>query len=308
MPLQEICSHKTTTIILSNRLLHLAKCDACGLIINNKLKQDIDYTTGYTEYYSKEAARFQYFVELVVRFFRWIRALRIYLLMPAARKVLDVGSGRGFMLYYLKRHFGFTDVVGTQIEENAYTFSKRKLGLNIYMQDLLDIPFEDNRFDIITIFHVLEHVKEPEKYIQKFDQILDRQGMLLIEVPNYASWSRRLTGAHWLALEPKYHIHFFETETLVALLEKYNFTIRSMRSFSLEYSAFTSTQSLLSWLTNSDHVLFRFLQTGHFSWPLFLHVLLFSVVFPFCFMINLFLYYSKHGENINICATRKVTK
>jgi cyclopropane fatty-acyl-phospholipid synthase-like methyltransferase len=208
------------------------------------------------------------------------------------------------MLYYLKKYYGYTRTAGTQVSRNAFEFSKNILGLEIYDKDLLDLSFDEGAFDTISIWHVLEHVSHPEEYISKISALLPKGGKLVIEVPNFDSWSRQVTGRYWLGFDFKYHIFYFTPASLSRLLEKYGFEIKKIHTFSLEYSTFISAQSLLSSWTRSDHLFFDFLQTGHFSWRIIPQIIGFALVMPFCFIANLLFYFSKKGEVLLVVAKR----
>ena len=281
----------------------ICQCDFCNLIFANKEKIQ-DLTKNYENYYKKETGgRFNFGIEYLVRFFRFLRALKIFFLKPRSKSIFDIGSGRGWMLYYLKRYFKYKITAGTQISENAYNFSKEKLELEIYNKDLLELEL-NNKFDIITLWHILEHVPDPEAYIQKIEELLDKNGLVLIEVPNFNSWTRIITKKHWLALDLKHHITFFTPNSLTKLLNKYNFKIKNANTFSLEYSAFTSAQSIVNLITDSDDYFFQWLQEGKLNFKIIFHSLLFLILFPVCFLINLALYFSKNGEIINIVAEK----
>jgi 2-polyprenyl-3-methyl-5-hydroxy-6-metoxy-1,4-benzoquinol methylase len=301
-----ICEHKKQKLVLETETHQLRQCLSCNFIFANPIKKSnfISFSKNYLNYYRPEkAARFGAPVELFVKFFRFLRAWRIAALKPKIKNILDIGSGRGWTLYFLKKYFNYKRTAGTQIEVNAYKFSKEKLGLEIYPQDLLEIFIEGN-FSIITAWHVLEHLRNPEQYIKKISGLLDSAGRLLIEVPNYNSWSRRLTGKHWLALDLKHHLFFFTPDSLIALLEKYNFKIEKFHSFSLEQSAFTSAQSLVNLITNSDSLFFSCLQGKKCGLKIVWHAFLFSILFFPCLLINFFLYFSRYGEVINIVARK----
>lgn len=258
----------------------------------------------YTNYYQKENAyRFGVIIEQVVKIFRFMRAWKVHTLKPKGKRILDIGSGRGWMLYFLRKYFNYDRTAGTQIANNAYRFSKEKLKLEIYNKDLLEL-FTGEKFDIITILHVLEHVENPEKYVKKMFELLEERGLLFIEVPNFNAWTRKLTGKHWLSLDPKYHRTFFTPESLISLLEKYNLKIKKIRTFSLEYSTFTSTQSILSLITNSDSYFFETLQNKNFNLKFVRHAFIFILLFLPCLFINLCLSFSKSGEVITIIAQK----
>lgn len=300
-----ICEHKDCKEIYRFDLDSLNKCNTCGLIFSSKYWENFDVKTLYEKYYDSEiAARFKFKVEYIIRLFRLFRAFKIFTLYPKAGSILDIGSGRGFMLYYLKKYFKYKKAVGNQIAINAVKFSRTKLGLEIYDKDLLELPLADNIFDIITMWQVLEHLSEPEKYIERVYSLLNKGGKLVIEVPNFNSWTRALTGKYWLGLDLDYHITFFTPESLSIPLTKYNYSIERIHTFSLEYSTFISVQSLVSLITKSNHLIFQFFQTPYFKPRLIYHFLLFILLTPVCFLINILLYFSKRGEVLLIVAKK----
>lgn len=300
-----ICKNKDSKIVLETPSHNLFECLSCGLINAVKKEKNIlEPEEIYSNYYKKEKSnRFGGVVELIVKMFRFIRAFRVFVLKRKAKSILDVGSGRGWMLYFLKKYFKYKTTAGTQISENAYKFSKEKLGLEIYNKDLLRLSFE-KKFDLITMWHILEHVEMPEEYIRRVYELLDDDGVLLIEVPNFSSWTRVLTGRYWLSLDLRHHLNFFNRFSLVSLLKKYNFKIENVRTFSLEYSTFTSVQSIINYITKSESYFFEWLQNKDFSLKIILHSFLFVVLFLPCFLINLLFYFSKNGEVLTIIAKK----
>ncbi|MFA5777758.1 MAG: class I SAM-dependent methyltransferase [Parcubacteria group bacterium] len=297
------CKHEKRKNILKKDNFSLSECLLCGLIFLEKENENIDLNI-YKNYYKKETGkRFGAVAELAVKAFRFLRALKVFILKPKGKKIIDIGSGRGWMLYFLKKYFGYKTAIGTQISENAYEFSKEKLGLEIYNKDLLDLEF-NVKFDAITLWHILEHVPEPESYVEKLTGMIDDDGLLMIETPNFNSWSRILAKNRWLAMDPKHHTTFFTPDSLKSLLEKYNFKIKKIGTFSLEYSAFTSAQSIINLITGTDNYFFEWLQKKDFNLKIILHALLFTILFPVCFLANLVLYFSKNGEVINVIAEK----
>lgn len=299
------CQHEKTEIILEPKGYKLFRCLSCRLIFSRPQEQEKGGLEDiYADYYNSEkSSRFGLVLEAVVKAFRFIRARKIAFLNRKAKSILDIGSGRGWVLYFLKKYFNYEIAVGTQIAVNAYKFSKDQLNLEIYNQDFLAIPLS-KKFEIISILHVLEHVDNPEGYLAKIHESLVSGGLLFLEVPNYNSWSRRLVKKYWLALDLKYHRFFFTPEALIFLLQKYNFKIKNVKTFSLEYSTFTSTQSLVNYLTNSDSYFFNWLQKRKYSLKIIWHVFLFVVLFGPCLFIGLILYFSREGEVITVIAQK----
>jgi len=281
------------------------KCDICGLFFNDKMNKNFDAKSLYNDYYKNEiGGRFSFGIEYLIRLFRFFRAFKIFTSYPGAKSILDIGSGRGFKLYYLKKYFKIRKAVGIQISKPACEFSRERLGLEIIDKDFLDVQFGEEKFDIVTMMHVLEHVFNPEKYVKKIHSILSDGGRLVIEVPNFNSWSSVLTGKYWLGLDLRYHVSYFTVDSLDRLLKKYNFKIKVLHTFSLEYSAFHSAQSFSSLVTKTGHIFFNYIQKPEFSPMLIPQALLFFAFLPFCFLINLFLYFSEKGEILFIVAEK----
>lgn len=115
-----------------------------------------------------------------------------------------------------------------------------------------------------------------------------------------------MTGNYWLGIDLDYHINFFTPESLSSLLKKYKFKIKTIRTFFLEYSIFISAQSLVSLFTKSEHIFFKLLQMRGFDWRLIYHGLLFALLAPVCFLINLVLYFSKRGEVLLVVAEKNI--
>jgi len=301
-----ICQHAQIHVFLDYELMRITVCDDCGLVFMKYLPVQAVGADLYSNYYKKNSAgRFSLMVESVVRFFRWNRARAIAGVFGRAKSILDIGSGRGFVLYYLKKYWSYTKAVGIQISEPARYFARVKLGLDIYDRDFLTIDFAQGKFEVITMLHVLEHVQQPEAYVQKIADTLTADGGFLVEVPNLRAWSRYLAGKYWLSWDPKYHLTFFNKRTLTALLKKYGFDIRSVNTFSWEYSIFTSAQSLASALTRTEHIFYRLLQGERFSWSL---ALVGSVAFVLMLIpsliINLVLFFSDRGEVLRMVARK----
>lgn len=300
-----ICQHDKYKNILEKNGYVLSECSYCQIIsVYNKENKLLSAREIYDDYYQKgNAGRFGVAIEAIVKMFRLVRSFKIFFLKTSAKSILDIGSGRGWMLYFLKKYFRFETTVGTQISENAYKFSLEKLKLEIYNKDLLELPL-DRKFDVITLWHVLEHVENPEKYVARIYELLNIDGRLFIESPNFNSWSYLLTKKYWLALDLKHHLYFFTPASLINLLKKYNFKIKQVRTFSWEYSTFTSTQSLVNILTNSDSYFFTWLQNRKFNFKIIWHTILFAILFWPCFLVNLGLYFSRWGEVVAIIAQK----
>lgn len=103
--------------------------------------------------------------------------------------VLDIGSAMGTFLYAAKPFY--KTAVGLDVSAQMAAFVEKKLGVKVYVQQFEDFNFPE-KFSLIHMSHVLEHVPDPNHWLQKAKQMLDEKGILVINVPNKFSFSFRL--------------------------------------------------------------------------------------------------------------------
>lgn len=144
--------------------------------------------------------------------------------------ILDVGCGDGAFLAYLKE-FGW-QVKGVEI--NSYAAKRaREMGLEVYNQDLLGVDFGDERFDVVRLWSVVEHLHRPLATIEKISRILKPGGFLIIQTQNFNSLARRIFKENWSAFDAPRHLYSFTRGTLRRLIEENNFEILEMRTISV---------------------------------------------------------------------------
>src|SRR5690606_28172583 len=112
-----------------------------------------------------------------------------------AKLLLDIGSGTGDFLK-AAQHYGISSM-GTEPNEQSRHLSIAK-GRTLVPD--LD-PITDQIFDVMTLWHVLGHMYEPRTYFQNVDILLNREGLLLIAVPNYPSYDSKYYYEHWAAYD-----------------------------------------------------------------------------------------------------------
>lgn len=121
-------------------------------------------------------------------------------------KLLDIGAGTGDFLTVAKNDGWQT--VGIEPSEKAKEIAIKK-GVN-FAQDLASL--ESNSFDIITMWHVLEHVPNLEEYISELKRLIKPSGTIIIAVPNFKSYDAKYYGEFWAAFDVPRHLwHFSKT-------------------------------------------------------------------------------------------------
>ena len=137
-------------------------------------------------------------------------------LQPAKGSILDIGAGTGDFLSVVKENGWNT--IGVEPSEKAKAIAKRK-GVSFVEQTS---ELENNSFDVITMWHVLEHVPNLENQIKELKRLLKSNGSLIIAVPNFKSFDAKQYGNFWAAYDVPIHFWHFSKTTIKKLFAKEN--------------------------------------------------------------------------------------
>lgn len=150
----------------------------------------------------------------------WIRYLRR--LKPNG-KLLDIGCGEGFFLEVAQKHW---ETYGVDISEYAINKAKKRCKkTRLYVQDATKLDFDNNQFDIIVCFDVLEHLPEPKLCLLNCNRILKANGLLLISTPNLHSLGRIWKQKNWFGYRDSTHISILSKKVWIEFLAHSNFSI-----------------------------------------------------------------------------------
>ncbi len=129
--------------------------------------------------------------------------------------ILDIGCGTGDFLFRAKEE-GW-NVFGFEPNEKAKAISKSK---NINLIDDLD-SYQKHSFDVITMWHVLEHVPDLDKQIKQIKTLLKPDGLLIIAVPNYKSYDASFYKSDWAAYDVPRHLWHFSKTSIKKIFQNY---------------------------------------------------------------------------------------
>jgi SAM-dependent methyltransferase len=201
------------------------------------------------EYYGAGSRKFVPAIEGVVDWFRDGRARLAALLVrqggaSARARVLDVGCGSGQFLARLQE-LGH-DCYGTELSAETGARASRVPGLTLRFGTLEPGSFAPESFDLISIWHVLEHLPDPDSVLRVSFGWLRPGGAILIAVPNVDSCQARLFGGSWFHIDPPRHLYHFNRRSLTVSLEKAGFRIERVRTLSWEQNLYGILQSALN--------------------------------------------------------------
>lgn len=133
--------------------------------------------------------------------------------------LLDIGSGTGdFLVYAKSKHW---NVQGVEPGEKARQLSEKKgIVANEFLQDV-----EEKYFDIITLWHVLEHVEDFESYILEIKKRLKPDGALIVAVPNFKSKDALHYKQFWAAFDVPRHLWHFSKSAIERIFTPHHFKL-----------------------------------------------------------------------------------
>jgi SAM-dependent methyltransferase len=144
--------------------------------------------------------------------------------------VLDVGCGGGLFLGML--HERGISGVGFDLSSEAATLANRRHGIPAVAGDLTASPFAPASFAVLTMFHVLEHVPDPQQYLLEANRLLQPGGRLIIQVPNASCWQFALLGRAWNGVDAPRHLTLFRDCDLEKMIAAAGFDVQRRKYFS----------------------------------------------------------------------------
>lgn len=136
-------------------------------------------------------------------------------------KTLDVGCQNGVFLSYMKKKGCIT--LGVEPSEEYTEFATRMFGINV-INGIFERQTIKQRFDLITMFNVLEHTKNPREALIKAFEILEKGGLLVLELPYIFTLQSVLSLGYWHHFQ-KDHNWFFNKKNIKELLEELGFNV-----------------------------------------------------------------------------------
>lgn len=203
----------------------LQTCQSCGFVVTSP-RPDDESLSGYYEspdYLSHHSDGFS----VLNWVYQTLRRINIRNKFSKTKRyisrgsLLDIGCGTGELLNYFQNKKW--DVRGIEPSESARKFAIEKYGLDI--QDEAGLKnFSEQTFDVISMWHVLEHVADLNDRIEVIFKLLKKSGYLIIALPNLNSWDAKHYGKYWAAYDVPRHLHHFSKNTITALVEKHQFS------------------------------------------------------------------------------------
>jgi 2-polyprenyl-3-methyl-5-hydroxy-6-metoxy-1,4-benzoquinol methylase len=156
-------------------------------------------------------------------------------------RILDIGCGNGEFLRRMGE-LGW-ETYGTDSSPAAVQLARR-FANDVRMARASEPLFDDNQFDVVTMFNVFEHVPDPIETLAEVHRILKNGGTLVLEVPNFQSLTFRIVGTNWMGLDVPRHLYHYSPDALIALAQSQGFEMERFRGFNLLANSYVAFRSL----------------------------------------------------------------
>jgi 2-polyprenyl-3-methyl-5-hydroxy-6-metoxy-1,4-benzoquinol methylase len=228
-----VCDNETFTNFLncpdhflSKEIFTICKCEKCGFLFTNP-RPEADKLSSYYQsekYISHSNSRKGFQNSL----YQWVRNYTIsqkFELINGYKQngaLLDIGCATGEFLNYFKNRKW--DVLGIEPDKSARKKGIENYSLNIDEESHLNM-IPPSSFDVITMWHVLEHVPLLNERVEQLQKLLRPDGYLFIAVPNANSHDAKFYDSFWAAYDVPRHLYHFTRDTITRLFSKYDFDL-----------------------------------------------------------------------------------
>lgn len=163
-------------------------------------------------------------------------------------KILDVGAGQGEFLQDLDTNK--FDPMGIEIDKKSYLISKQK-DQKIVLGDVISHNFKTEKFDVITLWHVIEHVPYPKELIKKLKSILNKNGVIILATPNTDCLGYHLAKEKWYHTDAPRHVILYNKKSLekLSVVSKMNIVKIDSNNYEFPLDLFWSSKGIIRFLS-----------------------------------------------------------
>jgi len=228
---------QTNDFFLSSEPFSLFRCLSCGFVFTQDHPDEKEISNYYaSEDYLSHNDSARGLTSILFRFSRKIMLGRKRKITEKAAglikgRLLDIGCGTGHFLNVMKK--AEWEVKGIEINDKAREYAVSSFGVEVINPGLIAL-LETNSFDIITMWHVLEHFQDPVMYLSEVSRLMKADGVCIIALPNCSSYDAEHYGKFWAAFDVPRHLWHFSPFTFQLFTQKSGFKIKSVKSLPLD--------------------------------------------------------------------------
>lgn len=269
----------------------IVQCPRCELAQTFPLPTDEELDIhDFYEYFGKRSNKF---VPAIQKIREWLmnkRALDYLSLLPTAKcmpNVLDIGCAEGRLLKaFLNKGCSCFGIEHKNYPESRFLCSDQ---IVYFKGGLENAKFPEESFELIFIWHVLEHLDRPEDVLNMTYDLLKKNGRIVIAVPNFSSLEATVFKDKWFHLDILWHKYHFTQNSMNYLIEKNNLRIVKSTTFCLEQGVYGLIQSILNSMGWPKNEFYEFIK-GNIShdrtWAVLVQFFIVLWLLVPCFMLT----------------------
>lgn len=228
----------------------LVRCISCGLIYQHPQLPWDKLQFYYQGDYASYTTVVQDDISPIRRFIRRLGGIKQRRYVERFRQsgsMLDIGCGTGLFLAEMQLT-GRWHLTGLEPTHQAADYVRNRLRIPVAEQVFEEADLPAASYDVITMWHVLEHVTSPTGTLSKVWRLLKPGGYFIFSIPNYESLGRMLFGRFWIGWDLPRHLFIFPRAPLKRIVEANGFRVVDARCFLISYDSLGL--SLTFWLAS----------------------------------------------------------
>jgi len=213
----------------TRKTFQIVKCEQCGLVFTNPMpKLGPFYQDTVDDAYLESTEQRKKTAKKV---------LRDILYYKSNGKLLDIGCSIGVFLDEASQYF---EVEGIEMSKWAANEARKRHNVHSAALETLDI---EQKFDVITMFGVIEHFEDPGNEIKAIAKALKPGGILVLYTGDIDAWLPRILGKRWWWYQGM-HLYYFSRKTCSILLKNYSLSTVKVKNYTVYFQLFSLAKSL----------------------------------------------------------------
>ena len=218
---------------VTQKVFKLSSCSNCGFIFTNPRPdaQEIGpyyASANYVPHHSGGFSLFHFLYRIIrkIMYKKKLKRIEHNISTPLAQlSLLDYGAASGEFLQYCQTQ-NIHNTIGIEPDETCRKTAENQYKLSLKpVAEIKKIPTAS--LEVITLWHVLEHIHDLEETVTIFSQLLKKDGILVISVPNNKCLDRAIYGDYWAAYDVPRHLYHFNTSAITTLMSRFGFSLEN---------------------------------------------------------------------------------
>jgi 2-polyprenyl-3-methyl-5-hydroxy-6-metoxy-1,4-benzoquinol methylase len=212
---------------ITKEVFTISECTTCHLLFTNPIPDEDNigryYKSSAYISHTNKANNPVNFLYKIVRKFTLLGKISL-IKKYGGNSLLDVGCGTGLFLEEAYKK-GFT-IKGVETDSDARLIQSQLIS-NQVVDSISKLPVKD-KYDVITLWHVLEHIHHLNNRFQQLSEVLKRKGYIFVAVPNPESWDAKHYEEYWAAWDVPRHLYHFRKKNIKQLFHQHNISLVEM--------------------------------------------------------------------------------